>query len=98
MSGHPRTLGAGKLLGKSDFMAERETLSESHVSRALEVSIRVGLLILLTAACLLILRPFIPLIAWGIIIAIATYPAHRRLQNAFRGRPSLCAGAWRGVF
>lgn len=91
MSGHPRTLGAGKLLGKSDFMAERETLSESHVSRALEVSIHVGLLILLTAACLLILRPFIPLIAWGIIIAIATYPAHRRLQNAFGGRATLAA-------
>ena len=90
MSGHPRTLGAGKLLGKSDFMAEREALSESHVSRALEVSIHVGLLILLTAACLLILRPFIPLIAWGIIIAIATYPAHR-LWSIFTCS-SYCAG------
>src|SRR5690349_5192172 len=64
---------------------------DSYVSRALEVSIHVGLLILLTAACLLILRPFIPLITWGIIIAIAVYPAYRRLQSLLHGRNGLAA-------
>ena len=42
--------------------------------RALEASIHIGLTVLLVTACLLILRPFIPLIAWGIIIAVALYP------------------------
>jgi predicted PurR-regulated permease PerM len=72
-------------------MTECDSRSENHVSRALEVSIHVGLLILLAAACLVIVRPFIPLIAWGIIIAIAAYPAHRRLQSLLGGGGRLAA-------
>lgn len=41
------------------------------MNRAVEVSIHMGLVILKAAACFLILRPFIPLVAWGIIVAIA---------------------------
>jgi predicted PurR-regulated permease PerM len=65
--------------------------NKDYVRRALEVSIHVGLLILLVAACLLILRPFLPLIAWGIIIAVAAYPGYRRLQNVLGGRGGLAA-------
>jgi predicted PurR-regulated permease PerM len=64
---------------------------QDYVRRALEVSIHVALLILITGACLFILNPFIPLIAWGVIIAIAVYPAHRRLQNLLGGRGGLAA-------
>jgi predicted PurR-regulated permease PerM len=64
---------------------------KDYVRRALEVTIHVGLLVLLTAACLLILRPFIPLIAWGIIIAIAINPAHRKLRSLLGGRGTLAA-------
>ena len=53
--------------------------------RALEASIHIGLTVLLVTACLLILRPFIPLIAWGIIIAVALYPGFRRLQHLVGG-------------
>lgn len=59
--------------------------------RALEVFIHVGLVVLLATACLLILRPFLPLIAWGIVIAIATYPAYRKLRSWLRGRGNLAA-------
>jgi predicted PurR-regulated permease PerM len=58
---------------------------------ALEVFIHVGLVVLLSAACLLILRPFLALIAWGIIIAIAVYPAYRKLRNLLAGRGKLAA-------
>jgi predicted PurR-regulated permease PerM len=43
------------------------------------------------ASCLLILRPFIPLLAWGIIIAVAAYPAFERLQKVLGGRGVLAA-------
>jgi len=66
---------------------------KEYVRRAVEVSIHVALLGLLSAACLLILRPFIPLIAWGIIIAIAVYPAYRRVQDLLGGRSRLAAVA-----
>jgi predicted PurR-regulated permease PerM len=68
-----------------------ETSNKNHVTRALEVSIHVGLLVLLAAACFFILRPFLPLIAWGIIIAIAAYPGYRKLQNLMGGRSGLAA-------
>lgn len=56
------------------------------MTRAVEVSIHIGLVILMAVACFLILRPFLPLVAWGIIVAIAVYPRHRQLQLALGGR------------
>src|SRR5260370_5253840 len=67
--------------------------SNDYMRRAPEVSIHLGLLCLLAAACLLILRPFVPLIAWGIIIAIAAYPGYRRVQNLVGGSSRLAAVA-----
>src|SRR6516165_4795053 len=64
------------------------------VNQALEISIQIGLLALLVIGCLLILRPFIPLIMWGIIIAIASYPAFLKLQSLLRGRGALAASLW----
>ena len=42
-------------------------------------------------ACLFILRPFLPLIAWGIVIAIAVHPAYRKLRTLLGGRSKLAA-------
>ena len=64
-------------------------IQKTHVDLALEASIHIGLAILLAAACLLILRPFIPLLAWSIIIAVAIYPGFRRLQKILGGRETL---------
>jgi predicted PurR-regulated permease PerM len=63
----------------------------AQVRLALEASIHIGLAILLAAACLLILRPFIPLLTWGVIIAVAAYPGFRRFQRALGGREVLSA-------
>jgi predicted PurR-regulated permease PerM len=64
---------------------------KAYVDRALEASIHIGLTGLLTAACLLILLPFVPLIAWGIIIAVAAYPTFKKLQAVLGGREWLAA-------
>jgi predicted PurR-regulated permease PerM len=61
------------------------------VNLALEASLHIGLAILLVAACLLILRPFIPLLSWGIIIAVSAYPVFQKLQRALGGRGILSA-------
>jgi predicted PurR-regulated permease PerM len=62
-----------------------------YVRRAIEVSIHVGLLTLLVIACLNILKPFLPMIAWGIIIAIAAFPLYRKLRGVVGGRETLAA-------
>ena len=65
---------------------DQPAFDKAYASRALEASIHIGLVILLATACLLILLPFIPLIAWGIIIAVASYPGVRKLQSVLGGR------------
>jgi predicted PurR-regulated permease PerM len=40
---------------------------------------------------LFILRPFVPLLTWGIIIAVAAYPGFQKLQNILGGRGVLSA-------
>jgi predicted PurR-regulated permease PerM len=57
-----------------------------YLNRALEISIHIGLIVLLAAACLIILMPFIAVVAWGLIIAIAGHPAYCRLQKLLGGR------------
>ena len=66
-------------------------MQRDYVNRAVEVSIHIGLVVLLAAACLLILRPFLPLIAWGVIIATAAYPWHLKLKKLVGGRNRLAS-------
>jgi len=66
-------------------------MQRDYVGRAVEISIHVGLLVLLVVACLLILRPFLPLIAWGIIIATAACPLHLKLKKLLGGRNGLAS-------
>jgi predicted PurR-regulated permease PerM len=63
----------------------------SRIDLALEASIHIGLSILVVTACLLILRPFVPLVTWGIIIAVAAYPSFKRSEAALGGRGTLAA-------
>jgi len=65
--------------------------NKEYVRRAIEVSIHVGLLVLLVTACLFILRPFLALVAWGIVIAIAVYPAYRKLRALLGDRGTMAA-------
>src|SRR6516165_10591061 len=71
-----------------------DTNRKIQLNDALEISIQIVLAALLVVGCLLILRPFIPLILWGIIIAIASYPAFLKLQRLLKGRGALAAALW----
>jgi len=73
------------------LIAERLFETRDYLSRAVEISIHIGLVILLAATCFLILSPFLPLIAWGIIVAIAVYPSYEKLQTVLGGRGVLSA-------
>ena len=70
----------------------RSASDKTRASQALEASIHIGLAFLVAAACFFILRPFIPLIAWGIIIAVAAYPSFKKLRKVVGG-----SGVWAAV-
>ncbi len=59
--------------------------------RVIEAAIRTGLVFLLVLWCFNIVRPFILLILWGAIIAVAVYPLFEKLQSVLGGRQKLAA-------
>ena len=70
---------------------EASASDKADINRAMEASIHIGLAVLLAIACLMILKPFLPLIAWGIIIGVASYPAFLKMQHVLGGRGGLAA-------
>jgi len=77
--------------GTEPVTIEQLAHDKDYVSRAIEVCVRVGLLILLFTACFLIVRPFLTLTAWGTVLAVTAYPVYRKLQSALGGRGGLAA-------
>jgi predicted PurR-regulated permease PerM len=49
--------------------------------RGPEVAIRIGLLVLLAAACLLVVQPFLTVIGWSIIMTMALHPTYDHLAK-----------------
>jgi predicted PurR-regulated permease PerM len=63
----------------------------TFVANALEAFIRIGVVTLLVLWCFRIGRPFIQIILWGIIIAVALRPTHQKIQSIIGGRSKLAA-------
>ena len=59
------------------------------VARALKATIRIGVLLLLVVWCFSIVRPFLVPVAWGIIIAVASFGLYERLEALTGGRRAL---------
>jgi predicted PurR-regulated permease PerM len=61
------------------------------IARALEATINIGLVVLLLYWCFRIGQPFLQIIVWGIIIAVAIHHGYERLKSALGGRGRLTA-------
>ena len=61
----------------------------AFLERALQATIRIGLILLLVAACITTLRPFVVPVIWGIIIAVATSTGFFRLQSLLGGNTAI---------
>jgi predicted PurR-regulated permease PerM len=66
-------------------------LDDSYLSKVIEAAVRVGLVLLLIAWCFSIIRPFITPVVWGIILAVAVFPAYQWLVGRLGGRDKLAA-------
>ena len=63
--------------------------SSNSTILAIEIAIRLGLIFLILAWCLQILTPFVSLVAWGGIIAVAIYTPFLKLVEKLGGRKKL---------
>jgi len=57
----------------------------------LDVLIRAGLVFALAALCYRIFAPFLTLMLWALILAVAIFPLHQRLARRLGGRQGLAA-------
>ncbi len=64
------------------------------IPSSIEVAIRLGLITLLAVWCLLIVKPFILPVMWGVIIAVAVYPLFSRLKSALGGKNKLATSVY----
>lgn len=60
-------------------------------SRLLDVLIRAALVFALVFLCFQVFAPFLTLMVWALILAVAIYPLHRRLARRLGGRQGLAA-------
>jgi predicted PurR-regulated permease PerM len=57
----------------------------------IQLAIRLGLLACLIYWTLVIVRPFVPVMAWSVVLAVALYPVFNWLAKLLGGRPRLAA-------
>lgn len=58
-----------------------------------DIAVRLGLLGLFAYFALALLRPFLPVLLWSVVLAVAFYPAFAWLRERLGGRPWLAAAA-----
>ena len=57
----------------------------------IQLAIRLGLLAFLIYWTFILIRPFVPILAWSIVLAVALYPVFNLLSKSLGGRPKLAA-------
>lgn len=66
----------------------------SSPQKPMDVYLRILIFSLLLVWCLLIARPFLVIIVWAIIIAVAVYPIYKLLLKLFKGRRGLAVASF----
>lgn len=66
----------------------RQFLSGDDV---IQLAIRLGMLAFLIYWAFVVVRPFVPILAWSVILAVALYPIFAWLTKVLGGRPRLAA-------
>src|ERR1700759_3938504 len=57
----------------------------------IQIAIRLGMLALLIYWSFILLEPFIPILAWSVVLAVSLYPIYDRLSEYLGGRPRIAA-------
>jgi predicted PurR-regulated permease PerM len=66
----------------------RQLLSGEDI---IQLAIRLGLLAFLIYWTFVLVRPFVPILAWSVVLAVAFYPVFSGLAKLLGGRPKLAA-------
>jgi predicted PurR-regulated permease PerM len=83
----------GRVTRKEKFMENATKQSDHEFSndKAVSVSLKIGFVALLLILSYLILKPFLVMVLWAIIIAVGIYPIFRRLSSHLGNRDKLAS-------
>lgn len=65
--------------------------NQSTNNSVYDITVRLFILLLIIAWCLLIMYPFVSIILWSLILALALYPLHGKLAKKMGGKPKLAS-------
>lgn len=86
---------AGSLTTAFPLSGEGASLKTNRQLRSgedlIQLAIRLGLLAFLIYWTFVLIRPFVPILAWSIVLAVALYPVFNLLSRLLGGRPKLAA-------
>jgi predicted PurR-regulated permease PerM len=65
--------------------------NQTSTNSIYDTTIRLFILLLIIAWCLMIMYPFLSVILWSLILALAIYPLHKKLAKKMGGKPKLAS-------
>ena len=72
-------------------MDNKKPNDETQIKRTINTGLRLGFIALLFVMSYIILKPFVGPLIWGIVIAVALFPLHKRFTIFLRNREKLSA-------
>ena len=72
-------------------MENQQNSKFEFVNKAKEAALHIGLLFLIISISYILIKPFLVLIVWGIIIAVALYPLFIKIAKIFKGHEGYAA-------
>ncbi len=70
---------------------DQQFKDEAYYTKAIATALRVGFVGLLIILSYLILKPFLVVVIWSIIIAVGIYPVFKKLSNLIGNRKKLAS-------
>ena len=71
--------------------ADSSSVDKQFLRNAMAAFIQIGAVVLMLLVCFNIVRPFLSIVVWGMLIAVAAYPLHVSLTNRLGGREKTSA-------
>ncbi|MCK5458132.1 MAG: hypothetical protein KAI45_13470, partial [Melioribacteraceae bacterium] len=71
--------------------SDKQIDNETYYDRVVSASLRIGFVALLFFLSFLIIKPFLLMVVWGIIIAVGIYPLFRKLSSLLGNKDKLAS-------
>ena len=88
---HPVRGWAVARVNEGEAMAQRILRQTASGGEIIQLALRLGVLAFLVYWSFVLVRPFIPILVWSMVLTVALYPPYNWLSVHLGGRPKLAA-------